>query len=278
MRLLDGDIERTFRSGMRSRYSALSCVLALVMLLRGMDVHAEGNEYERYDGWYFTAEEVSAAYLYQENYGERLRNPLRASSCLFRDGEFAAKYGATSFAVPCSFVLQVSRHLREMIDQGAAKFLFPLDADHAHLGVPMAAWKKKYQHLPPEEVVPALIRDPGLIALYHTAEHLRVTDRKTGAVNPEAKAWQEKRNVLGYFDGRPIEILPPHPTGQGVSMPEGYYSYSGFSFLASPRGEIYLSLGTKVVTFDVALDVNHDYEFVQSDLSFDATRLTQTRR
>ncbi|HEX9264907.1 MAG TPA: hypothetical protein VF977_11085, partial [Candidatus Binatia bacterium] len=58
----------------------------------------------------------------------------------------------------------------------------------------------------------------------HTAEHLRVTDRKSGTVNGVAKAWQEKRNVLGYFDGRPIKILAPDPKGQGVAMPVDYYS------------------------------------------------------
>jgi hypothetical protein len=118
----------------------------------------------------------------------------------------------------------------------------------------MAAWNEKYKHLPAAELLPALLRDPELVALYHTAEHLRITDRETGAVDPEAEAWQEKRNVLGYFNGRPIDILPPHPTGQGVAMPEGYYSYGGFTFLASARGELYLTLDRKVIAFDLALD------------------------
>ena len=52
-----------------------------------------------------------------------------------------------------------------------------------------------------------MVRDPGLVALYHTAEHLRVTDRKTGALNSDAKKWQDKRNVIGYFDGRPNQDL-----------------------------------------------------------------------
>jgi hypothetical protein len=91
------------------------------------------------------------------------------------------------------------------------------------------------------------------MALYHTAEHLRITDRKNGTVNGAAKAWQEKRNVLGYFDGRPIKILPPDPKGQGVAMPD-YYSYGGFNFLASPRGELYVSSGLDMITFDIAFD------------------------
>ncbi len=169
--------------------------------------------------------------------------------------------------MPCTFVHQVTRHLREMIDSGAARFLFPLDADHAHLGVPMAAWKEKYQHLPPDEVVAALLRDPGLVALYHTAEHLRVTDRNTGEIDSEAKSWLDKRNVIGHFDGRPITILPPQAAGQGAAMPEEYYSYSGFSFLASPRGELYLSFGTKIVVFDIAFDATHEEEFAELENS-----------
>ena len=115
---------------------------------------AWANDEGRYDGWYFTAEEIRAAYSYQENYGERLGNPLRASGCLFRGGRvYRSADGKTSFPVPCRFVKQVTRHLREMVDQGAARFLFPLDADHAHLGVPMSSWKKKYQYLSVDEVV-----------------------------------------------------------------------------------------------------------------------------
>ena len=37
-------------------------------------------------------------------------------------------------------------------------------------------------------------------------------------------------------------------------MPEAYYSYGGFSFLASPRGELYLSVVSNMITFDIAFD------------------------
>ncbi len=209
-----------------------------------------GDEEDRYGSWFFTSDEVEAAYQYQQSFGERLRFPLRAGPCLFRDGEFATSYRRSQFAVSCRFVMEVTRHLKEMLETGAAKFLFPLDADHAHLGVPLDVWNNKYKNLPAEQVFAAMLREPGLVALYHTAEHLRVTDRKTGKVNAAAKVWQEKRNVLGYFDGRPIRILPSDPKGQGVGMPESFYSYGGFSFLASPRGELYLVSGANMITFD----------------------------
>ena len=236
--------------------TALAIIVGAICLLSNAPNSAAVDDDDRYSSWFFTSEEVAAAYQYQQNYGERLRFPLRAAPCLFRGGEFATSYRRNPLAVSCRFVLEVTRHMKEMLDAGAAKFLFPLDADHAHLGVPMEVWNNKYKNLPLEQVFPAILREPGLVALYHTAEHLRVTDRKTGAVDAEAKAWQEKRNVLGYFDGRPIKILQPDPKGSGVAMPEDYYSYGGFSFLASPRGELYLASGLNMITFDIAFDAN----------------------
>jgi hypothetical protein len=37
-------------------------------------------------------------------------------------------------------------------------------------------------------------------------------------------------------------------------MPVDYYSYSGFNFLASSRGELYVSSGLDMITFDIAFD------------------------
>jgi hypothetical protein len=279
MRLLRTDYKWIGRNYLGAHRLMLCAMLAIMLLLADFGMVTEAADEDRYDDWYFTAGEVGAAYQYQENYGERLRNPLRAANCLFRDGEINTRQNRNSFTVPCRFVLEITRHLKEMIEVGAAKFLFPLDADHAHLGVPLEMWESKYKHLSAAEIIPAILREPRLVALYHTAEHLRVTERGTGAVNKAAKSWQSKRNVLGFFDGRGIQILPPEPMGRGASMPEGYYSYGGFSFLASPRGELYLSLGAKVVSFDIALDSSAVEEFDDHNrISSESATLTRTNR
>jgi len=49
-----------------------------------------------------------------------------------------------------------------------------------------------------------LLREPTLVALYHTAEHPEFSAAKTGENNEAVKGWKEKHNVLGFFDGRPI--------------------------------------------------------------------------
>ena len=177
---------------------------------------------------------------------------------MFGQSEITAKYSGTQFLVPCRFITEATRHLKEMLAIGAAKYLFPLDADHAHLAIPMELWATKYSKLPSEQILPALLLEPQLVALYHTAEHLEISDPKTGSVNQAAKAWKEKRNVLGFFDGRPIQILPPDPAGHGVGMPAGYNSYGGFNFLANPRGELFIFHNNRVITFDVSLELEDE--------------------
>jgi hypothetical protein len=112
-------------------------------------------------------------------------------------------YMGKEFFVPCRFITESTRHLKEMLSIGAAKYLFPLDADHAHLGVPAEVWAKKYSQLPSDQILFALLREPTLVALYHTAEHLEISDRKTGRVNEEAKAW--RRNATSWVS---LTVVP----------------------------------------------------------------------
>src|SRR5258706_8018287 len=140
-----------------------------------------------------------------------------------------------------------------MLALGAARYLFPLDADHAHLGVPTEVWAKKYSKLDASQVINGLLHEPALVALYHTAEHLDPVEAKSKESEASVRAWKEKRNVLGFFDGRPVQILSPHPEGFGVGMPEGYVTYGGFSFLAHHRARARLFKGDTVLPFGVRL-------------------------
>ena len=235
---------------------------AAMILACGLQIDAFAAPY---DAWFFTAAEVEAAHQYQEYYGERIRNPLPARDCMFGQNEIIAAYRGGAFLVPCRFIMEITRHLKEILAAGAAKYLFPLDADHAHLAVPSELWATKYSRLLPEQVLFALLQEPQLVALYHTAEHLEISDPKTGKVNEEARAWKEKRNVLAFFNGRPIRVLAPHPAGHGVGMPAGYHSYGGFNFLANSRGELFIFNQNKVVTFDVSLEIEDETERLYLD-------------
>jgi hypothetical protein len=207
------------------------------------------------DSWYFSAAAIGAAYQYQENYGGRMRNPLPAFSCMTGNADFTATYQQIPVRVSCLFVNEVMAHLKDMLDIGAARYLFPLDADHAHLAVPADVWAEKYSKLSSAQLMAALLREPKLVALYHTAEHLEHGAGENGADDAGVRRWRAQRNVLGYFNGRPLQVLPAHPQGFGVGMPDGLVSYGGFNFLASPRGELMILHGQRAIAFDVSLEM-----------------------
>ena len=225
-----------------------------------------GQDISDRDPWYFGGDGIETAYRYQEMFGERLHNPLRGRDCLLGQKKFIASYRGKEFSAPCRFITETIRHLKEMLSIGAAKYLFPLDADHGHLAIPVDLWEAKYRKMPREKLLAALLEEPTLATLYHTAEHLTVFDGATEEGNREFKAWKSKRNVLGFYDGRPIEILPPDPRGFGVSAPEPYYTIGGFSFLASPGGELSLFLKGKAVVFDITFDIG-DGELVSDSFA-----------
>lgn len=206
---------------------------------------------DRRHPWFFTANEIAVSYRYQHNFGKGLHQPLRALPCVYGAKKFEAWYFDGMIEFPCHFIRETLRHLSEILDAGAAKYFFPLDLDHAHLAIPKKSWLEKYQKLPSGKVLPAMMQDRQMIALYHSAEHLAIKDPKTGKINQAAKLWRDKRNILGFYDGRPIEILPPHPRGDGLSVPDDYWSYGGFNFLSSPHGRLAVLSDTKSVLVDI---------------------------
>jgi hypothetical protein len=81
--------------------------------------------------------------------------------------------------------------------------------DHAHLAVPVELWREKYTRIDAAQLLPQILHDPALIALYHSAEHLSVTASTGSPIAAQVKRWKAKRNVLGFYDSRPARILPP---------------------------------------------------------------------
>jgi len=242
--------KRDTTSGYKSWCKLLGC--AGIAFILGATIAAAQSSRE---SWYFSAAEIGAAYQYQENYGGRIPNPLPAFSCMTGSFDFAAILRGARVRVPCQFVNQVTRHLKDMLDIGAARYLFPLDADHAHLAVPADVWAEKYNKLSSEQLMVALLWETKLVALYHTAEHLEPGAKVNGTDDAGVRRWRERRNVLGYFDGRPPQILPPHPEGFGVGLPDGLVSYGGFNFLASQRGELMILQDQRAIGFDISLEM-----------------------
>lgn len=220
------------------------------MILLSFAAESGANE----NSWYFTAEQIEVAYRYQEKFGRRLQTPLKPRDCYFGKTEFVARFQGKEFIAPCSFIHQTIRHLKAMLEQGAAKHLFPLDADHAHLAVPISRWRAVYSSLDRDQLLPRLLRDPALVALYHTAEHLSGSGLANTPLTPHVKSWKERRNVLGFYDGRPIKILPPHPDGSGYELVENHQTVAGFFFLGHRLAELTVVASGKSHPFDLSFD------------------------
>ena len=132
---LDWKKNKSSHSVMLRGRTALPIIVGAICLLANAPNLAAVDDDDRYSSWFFTSEEVAAAYQYQQNYGERLRFPLRAGPCQFRDGQFSTSYRRNPSAVSCRFVLEVTRHMKEMLDAGAALGCRPRASGRAHRGV-----------------------------------------------------------------------------------------------------------------------------------------------
>ena len=223
---------------------------AAVILLGAFD----GLVYAQADPWFVTANEMEIAHKYQVNLGQRLLHPLNPSNCLNKTGDVVASYHGRQILVPCRFIDETTRHLKELVQTGAARYFFPLDVDHADLAVPAALWESKYSKMPMDEILSALLSEKSLMAVYRTATYLTIVDPKTGKDDPVAKAWKEKSQVLGLYNGHPVAILPSHPEIRGISEPQGYRICASVHFVAHRLGELVFMVDERVFVLDLSFD------------------------
>jgi len=216
--------------------------------------HRSTSPTRQQDPWHFTLQEIESAYKFQTRFGQRLPNAIRSLPCNLGKREVVSSYQGTEITVPCGFIRQISKQLRELIETGSAKYLFALDVDRANLAVPSDLWETKYRKLPSDSVLSDLLREPSLIALYHSGAYLSVADPVTGQVNREAKAWQDKSNVIGYFNGRAPTILPPDPSGLAPADPDGFRTVATIYFQAFWLGESLFTVNGRPVSFDFSFN------------------------
>src|SRR5262245_53169180 len=209
-----------------------------------------GQAFAKDNLWFFTANEIANAYRYQLQFGARLRTPLEPRACFYGQKEFLANYQGNRFAAPCRFVDETVRQLKELLESGAAKYLFPLDVDYADLAVPVDVYRRKYKHLSKNEILPVLLRDPALIAVYRTAVHL---DQQMNEEGSEMPSWGGNRIVTGFYDGRPNRIVA-RASNSEVDEFQDLVRLGSFNMMAHFLGELTFVAGENVVTFDLSFD------------------------
>ena len=155
------------------------------------------------DGWFFTLDQMKTLYDVEYNEGKRLTNFVR-----HEDGKYLAQCNGESLEIPEPFILTTLHHLQEMLDKGYVKYLFRLDAFHGHPFVSDQQFAEKYQDLSWPDMIKTFVHDESLGILYHTSEHLALRNPpETGPIDYEAQKLIKQRNILGWCDGRPLEIL-----------------------------------------------------------------------
>ncbi len=201
--------------------------------------------------WVFSADAVAVAHRYQRQFGARLGHPLDPKDCLYGQKEFAAAYRGKRFLAPCGFVSETTRQLKELLESDVAKYLFALDVGSARLAVPADVYAKKYRRLPREEILPALLREPMLVAIYHAGLHL---DSASSAKEDGFDLWPQKRTVIGYYDGRQNRVLPKFLGRQAYCESQGLVEVAGFDMMEHFLGELAFIAHDTAVTLDISFD------------------------
>lgn len=213
------------------------------------------------DGWYFTLEEMKEIYEKEYEEGERLENYIK-----LEDGKYIGFYDGKTFEVSERFVQHTLNHLEQMIEKGYAKYIFRLDAFHNHLFVPDEVFGE-YVDLSSAELIEEYTKDDRLGALYHNTEHLALRNPpKTGEIDPEAKELISKRSVLGWYDGRPLELTHPKDDApekikesNTASTPDGYHDIGGLTFKATKDGEFVINPNGEEIRIDLSFSANYYY-------------------
>lgn len=145
------------------------------------------------------------------------------------------------------------------MENGYAEYIFRLDAFHSHLFVPEEAFEN-YKDLDGVELIEEYTKDERLGALYHNTEHLALRD-ETGKIDPAAEELISKRSVLGWHDGRPLELTYPKEDASqkireanSAGIPDGHNSIGHLTFMATKNGEYVIRPNGKEVRVDISFD------------------------
>ncbi len=223
------------------------------------DLYAEAIiEYP--DGWYYTLNQMKKLYDAEYSAGKRLKNHIR-----YKDGRFLAQCNGQFIEVPERFIFKTLKLLQELLAGNYARYLFRLDACHAHPFVPEETYMLRYSNLNTYQMIDKFVHEDSLGALFHSAEHLALRNPPgSGMIDLEAHDFIRKRNVIGWYDDNPLQIVKPKKTdliGSGGSytarIPEGYRTVGSIVFKATNKGEFRIKNQGKVIRLDISLDEHY---------------------
>jgi hypothetical protein len=234
----EGMPRRKFLKGMFATATSFS------LPLQEKIVHAE----ESGEKTSFTLEEIAQIYKQEYSLGKRMRNHVHAVG---EKNELIATFEGSDFLVPQTFIDSTVRHLQEMYEARSLRYIHRLDSYHGHLfipdGVNIESYDDNYEH-----VIEKALQDSRTGTLYHNSEFLVAKN----STDQEALLQLAKRNVIGWQDGRPIEIIPPAKDGSGITplIVKNGQQIVLFHYSATRNGEFEIEIAGEKIRIDISFD------------------------
>lgn len=160
--------------------------------------------------------------------------------------------------LPERFARSVISHVEAAFAASYVDALIFPDMGHSHFLIPEALWKSKFDSYPVarfSQLYTAMMSEPKLEVLYHTAEQLK-TRQDDGSLVSDARTRfrYETRNIVGGNPGGLKVLQNPESRANTVSAVKGYFWWGGgFNISASQDGCFAASVGGKTVRFDLSL-------------------------
>lgn len=208
------------------------------------------------EGWFYTLNEIGELYSKEYSQGKRLVNHIRP-----KNGVYIAPYNGEYVVVPKRFISLLINNIQTMVNNGLAKYVFRLDCFHGHPFVTDEKFEKTYKSLTLLEMTEEYAQDESLGVLFHNAEHLALRNPPiTGTVDLEAWGLIRKRNVIGWHNGRPMEIIDlkdveisSDKKSFTAGIPDGYRNVGSITFKATKNGEFQMKVDSKIIRLDISL-------------------------
>ena len=209
--------------------------------------------------WYYTLEQVDQLYEKHYNRESKLENAV-----YFKDGIFFAYVDVDekiTIEVPPSFLANIMIHLIEGLEKGWFRYIFWPDLNHGHVFI-SEELKIKYNKLDWKDYFNSSLNDKKLGILYHAAEHFCNLD-------PANKGYIKTRNIIGWFDGRPVELTAPKPgsspgrvKANTAGVPDGYANVWFINVSASKTGLfcIFDKVHNKYIRLDLSFSISDIYD------------------
>lgn len=189
---------------------------------------------------------------HQQSLSTPLSPERKPIPCAASETDFVLSAQGRTFLAPCRFITETTRHLHEILRSKSVASISAIH--HIHLGVADEAWNTTYRDMPAANALPALLRDPALVAIYHSACETLPVDDNRAAKNP--RDINRTLHFAGFYDGRPIARLPHSKSGPEADRPQYYHLFTWIYLLVHPGGAVKFVDGEENVALEFHIDTD----------------------